>query len=130
MNKIALLPPPKTRGNPNRAITPEVIGLNDRPSCDTRIYNIPGTNAFRLSASIVKSDQPSVFVNMKTGKCSHPTFEKLAIMAFLHIAGIIKTEPGNKILGTHFNPDSVDQYGRAAAKIIVLYKKCVENPKT
>jgi hypothetical protein len=133
MKNTTLQQSAKKRGNRPEPDLPKVIELPENPLYRPKIRKCEGitnSDVYRLSATIIRDRLPDVVVNLQTGVQIRPNFDKLALMSFINLAGIIKTEPGNKIVTEHLDPDAVDQYGRTVAKMFIIYKKCVENPKT
>ena len=136
MNDIMLLPPPartKARGNHPEVELPPIIEMPSttlyRPKI-RKCANFKRNDVYKLSTTIVRDKMPDVSVNLQTGVNIRPSFDKLALIGFLNLAGIIRTEQDDKIINAHFDPEAIDQYGRRVAKITIIYKKCVENPKT
>jgi hypothetical protein len=135
MNNIMLLPPPaapKARGNHPRVELPPVIELHSNPLYRTKIRKCSGienNDVYRLSTTLIRDKMPNVAVNLQTGDQTRLHFEKAALMSFICLAGIIRTEPNDEIIAAHFDDLAIDQYGRRAAKIAIVYKKCVEKSK-
>ncbi|MDR1477167.1 MAG: hypothetical protein LBI17_03505 [Rickettsiales bacterium] len=133
---LPLLPEPahrkKPRGNPNTLLTPDVIELNYsrlyRPKI-RRCVEIAKSEVYKLSTIVVRDKMPDVSVNLWTGKSTRFRFDKISLLTVIFLAGLIKTEKKHKLLHVLFDDMAIDQYGRRAAKIAIIYQKCVENGK-